>query len=527
MADRDLGSATGPTLASLYRRGYRDFAGLPAMVCADGSEVSYAELGDRARSLVAGLRDCGIAQGDRVVILTNNRHECFVIDHALAIGGFVRVALSYRLHAREVAEILADCGARAVIADAERLRPLIDEVPDFDGVFICLDRFDDARVRAFGPLLANEPASDAQVSPDDLAWMPYTSGTSGRPKGVMHTHRSLLSVLRNMLLELPTAGTSDVLVHAAPLTHLSGYAMTAYFLRGAKQYAVEQFEPESYLATVARLRATVLPLVPTMINMLLPAIEKGDHDLSTVHTVIYGGSPIAPDRLARAIESLGPVFTQSYGLTEMPFNTWLPKSDHVFDREAEAPRRLSSAGRVGTYVEYRIVGTDDEIILDDEPGEIQVRGDAGMKGYWGLPQATAETIVDGGWIATGDIGRIIDGYLYVVDRKKHMIVSGGFNVYPTEVENAIYAVDGVDEVAVIGIPSEQWGETVHAVISVRAGATITEEQVVQACLETIAAYKRPRSIEFVDAIPKNGAGKIMRREVKAQFWQGRDRMVNG
>jgi acyl-CoA synthetase (AMP-forming)/AMP-acid ligase II len=343
----------------------------------------------------------------------------------------------------------------------------------------------------------------------------------------MHTHRSLLSILRNMLLELPGASTADVLVHTAPLTHLSGYAMMAYFLRGARQIALGRFDAREYVETVARHHATVLPLVPTMINMMLPVVESTDLDLSSVHTIVYGGSPIAPDRLARAIRALGPVFIQSYGLTEMPFNTWLSKQDHVFDPDGEVPERLGSAGRVGPFVEYRLIGSDGLPVPVGEPGEIQVRGDAGMAGYWNLPEVTAETILEGGWIATGDVGRLSNGFLHVVDRKKDMIVSGGFNVYPTEVENAIYTVAGVKEVAVVGIPDERWGETVHAVVSVRDGHEVTEEQIEQACLDAIAAYKRPRSIEFVDEVPKTGTGKILRREVKAAYWVGRDRLVNG
>ncbi|QKT06504.1 AMP-binding protein [Gordonia sp. X0973] len=519
--------AAAPTIASVFRRNYVEYADRPAVRHADGSVTTYAELGDAARRLVGGLRARGIEKGDRVAVVTTNRDECFTVDHALAIGGFVRVALSYRLHAHELAEIIDDCGARAVIADGERLDALLPVLRDFPGPIIGFDTSHDEKVVPFADLLDAQPAPDIDISPDDLSWMPYTSGTSGRPKGVMHTHRSLLAILRNMLVETPGASSADVLVHVAPVTHLSGYAMMAYFLRGASHVAVASFDAEEYVSIVAKHRATVLPLVPTMINMILPVLEKTDADLSSVHTVVYGGSPIAPDRLARAFRLLGAVFLQSYGLTEMPFNTYLSKQDHVFDPDGEVPDRLASAGHVSPFVEYRLTDANDEPVPVGEPGEIQVRGDAGMLGYWNLPEETAKTVLPGGWIATGDVGQLRDGYLHVVDRKKDMIVSGGFNVYPTEVENAIYTVSGVAEVAVVGIPSEQWGETVHAVVSVRPGAEVTAAEVEQACLAHIAAYKRPRSIEFVDDLPKTGTGKILRREVKEKFWAGRDRMVNG
>ncbi|MFF0488630.1 AMP-binding protein [Nocardia sp. NPDC004068] len=520
-------SEAGPTVASVLRRGYLDYADLPAVVETSGETVTYRELGSRARRLVSGLRALGAGKGDRVVVLTGNRSECFTIDHALAIGGFVRVALSYRLHPVEVAEIVRDAGARVVIVDGERAADVATALDPFDGVVVTLDDPPVPGGVPFGSLFAGDEADDVEIRPDDLAWMPYTSGTSGRPKGVVHTHRSLLAILRNILVEVPGASSSDVLVHVAPLTHLSGYAMMAYFLRGARHLALGRFDPAEYIDVVTAHRATVLPLVPTMINMLLPALESVAHDFSRVHTVLYGGSPIAPDRLARAIRAFGPVFVQSYGLTEMPYNTWLSQPDHLFDPEGGVPERLASAGRVSPFVEIRLMAAEDEPAAPGEPGEIQVRGDAAMAGYWNLPEETAATILDGGWIATGDIGRMSNGFLHVVDRKKDMIVSGGFNVYPTEVENAIYTLPGVSEVAVVGIPDERWGETVHAVIAVRDGYEVTAEQVDAACLAAIAAYKRPRSVEFVAELPKTGTGKILRRELRQRFWTGRDRSVNG
>ncbi|WP_081654992.1 class I adenylate-forming enzyme family protein [Amycolatopsis orientalis] len=513
----------GPTVASVLLRGHREFADLPAILERDGRTVSYRELGSLARRLVGGLRSLGLTKGDRVVVLTKNRPECFVLDHALAIGGFVRVALSYRLHPREVAEIVTDCGARAVIVDGERLAEISAVV---GGTLVALDEPAGDAV-PFQDLFPEREAEPAEVWPGDLAWMPYTSGTSGKPKGVVHTHRSLLSIIRNVLVELPGAASSDVLAHTAPLTHLSGYAMLAYFMRGASQLALDRFDAEELAALVEKHRVTVLPLVPTMINLMLPVLESGKYDVSSVHTVLYGGSPIAPDRLARAIAVLGPVFVQSYGLTEMPWSSWLPKQDHLFDPGGELPPRLGSAGRVSPFIEMRLVDGAGQPVADGEAGEIQLRGDAGMAGYWNLPEETAETILDGGWIATGDVGRMVDGFLRIVDRKKDMIVSGGFNVYPTEVENAIYTLPGVAEVAVVGVPDDRWGETVRAVVVPRAGAAVTAAEIEQVCLDTIAAYKRPRTVEFVDELPKTGTGKIMRRELKARYWAGRDRLVNG
>ena len=520
----------GPTVASVLRRGHVEFAELPAVVIPeDGRTVTYRELGAAARRCVGGLRGLGATPGDRVVLLTANRPECFVVDHALAIGGFVRVALSYRLHPKEIVDIVRDAGARLVLVDGERSEGLADALrgTDLDPTIVAFDEPRPGEV-PFAAVLGAPEAEPVDVHADDIAWMPYTSGTSGRPKGVMHTHRSLLSIMRNVLVELPGATSSDVLAHTAPLTHLSGYAMLAYFMRGAAHIAMSRFDAEELVGVVERHRVTVLPLVPTMINMMLPVVEAGGRDVSGVRTVLYGGSPVAPDRLARAIRAFGPVFVQSYGLTEMPWVSWMPPQDHVVrEDEVGPPARLGSAGRVSPFVELRLVSDGGVVVGDGQAGEIQLRGDARMAGYWNLPDETAVTVLDGGWLATGDVGRMVDGYLHVVDRKKDMIVSGGFNVYPTEVENAIYTVRGVAEVAVVGIPDERWGETVHAVIVLRPGADVTEQDVEKACVEEIGAYKRPRSVEFVDELPRTGTGKILRRAVRERYWAGHDRRVNG
>jgi acyl-CoA synthetase (AMP-forming)/AMP-acid ligase II len=303
--------------------------------------------------------------------------------------------------------------------------------------------------------------------------------------------------------------------------------MLAYFFRGAAHVALEGFDPERLLVSIAKNRATVLPLVPTMINRLLPVVERGDFDVSTVHTILYGGSPIAPERLSRAIAAFGSVFVQSYGLTEFPWVSWLPKADHQFNSADKPPAHLASAGHISPFVEMRLMRDDGQAAASGDPGEIQLRGDGCMAGYWNLDSETAEAILDGGWLATGDVGRLVDGFLYVVDRKKDLIISGGFNVYPTEVENAIYTLPGVDEVAVVGIPDEQWGEAVCALVVVRDGHSVLAEDIEQACLQNIASYKKPRRVEFVRELPKTGTGKITRRAIKESFWVGLDRMVGG
>lgn len=516
------------TVNALLLRSYDQFADRPAVAGLDGSTHSYAELRDRALRLAAGLERHGLRRGDRVVVMAKNRNESFEIDHALFLGGFVRVALSYRLHPLEVAGIARDAGARAIIVDEEAAAPVLAAVRDDEGDVVSITFDGVLGDVGYDDLLAAEPTEPVEVDPETIAWMPYTSGTTGDPKGVMISHRALVACMRNLMAELPPISEYDRLLHVAPLTHLSGWIGLLCAMRGARQTTLREFLPEQTLRAIDDHRITVVPMVPTMINALLAPAESGDFDLGSVHTIVYGGSAIAPERLARAIRLFGDVFIQAYGLTEVPFPlTSLSREAHRFDPAAPPPERLGSAGRITPFVELRLVGPEGEDVADGEPGEIWARGDVLMSGYWNRPDDTAAMIDADGWAATGDVGRRVDGYVYIVDRKKDMIVSGGFNIFPREVENAIAALEGVDEVAVIGVPHERWGEAVEAVVVVHSGFEVSADDVVEACRARIASYKKPQSVRFVDELPKTGSGKIMHRSLRDAAWTGHSRRVGG
>ncbi|MCG3753998.1 class I adenylate-forming enzyme family protein [Amycolatopsis sp. Poz14] len=515
------------TLTSAFADAYRRHADSVAIRWLDGRDCTYAELGARARRLAGGLGSLGAAPGDRAIVLMKNRPESIVIDHALAAGGFVRVALSYRLHSREVAAVAQDCSPAVAFVDDERESGLVEAFAEA-GLDIPVVAVDEPRTAAaldFATLTEHAEAEPPAVTAEQLAWMPYTSGTTGEPKGVMLSHRSVLACARNLMVELDAIEQDDVVLHVAPLTHLSGYLSVPYTLRGATHVCVPKFEPAETLRAVSELGVTALPMVPTMLNMLLPELDATPWDTSTLHTVIYGGSAIAPSRLARLVGHLGDVFLQAYGLTEIPFPlASLSKRSHRFDPGTTPPERLASAGRVNPFVEIRLRTPEGRDAREGEEGEIQARGDTTMLGYWNRPDATAEVLMPDGWAASGDVGRLRDGYLHIVDRKKDMIVSGGFNVFPAEIENAIAALEGVDEVAVVGVPDERWGESVKAVV-VRDGHRVATEDIDQVCRERIAAYKRPRSVDFVDALPKTGSGKIQRHRIRAGYWAGEERRV--
>lgn len=517
------------TLGKIFDRCYDVHAGTVAAIGPDGSTIAWDDLGGRARRIAGALRSLGIESGDRVVVCSKNRSELIELDHALFAGGFVRVGISFRLHPREVAGIARDSGARAIVYDGDGASGIESTFADegLDLIRICLDGDAVGGVR-FADLRGGDEVGLAPVDPEDVCWLPYTSGTTGEPKGVMVSHRALLACLRNLLVEMPDIGSSDRVLHVAPMTHLSGYVGMACATRGAAQIPVATFQPEQVLAEIARHRVTVLPMVPTMINAMLPALESAPHDVSSIHTILYGGSAIAPDRLARAVNAFGPVFVQGYGLTEVAFPlASLSKQSHLFDPDQPPPSRLASAGRVTPFVELKLVTPEGHLAAPGELGEIVARGDVTMSGYWNRPEETAATLTQDGWVHTGDVGRMEDGFLHIVDRKKDMIVSGGFNIFPSEIENAISTLPAVNEVAVIGVPHERWGESVHAVISLHEDATVTAEEVEAVCRAQLASYKTPRSIEFVGEIPKTGTGKVMRRELRDAAWQGQERRVGG
>ncbi|MEU4667667.1 AMP-binding protein [Amycolatopsis sp. NPDC023774] len=516
------------TIAELYERAYRQFGSRIAVRDGD-TALTYRELGDRVHRVVGGLTALGLRRGDRGVLLVANGLEFFESEHALFAGGLVRTALSTRLHVREVVHILNDCAASVVFADAawaEQLAGIRAELPHLRFVVTVAGGPGDTTL---DELRAGEPARPVKPDAGDPAAILYTSGTTGLPKGATLSHAAWAAMVRNELLELPPVADDDLVLHVAPLSHLSGYVAPAYFVRGATHLTCAKFDPAVVLDLVESHHVTILPMVPTMLNLLVLAAEQRPGGYSSLHTVVYAGSPIAPDRLARARAVFGDVFVQFYGLSELPIPiACLSARDHAFDPGAGIPARLASAGRVSPFVEVKLVDDTGAEVGPGEIGEITVRGDQTMMGYWHLPDATAAILRPDGWAGTGDLGRFDDeGYLYLVDRKKDMVVTGGFNVYPTEIENVVSTVTGVAEVAVVGVPDETWGEALKAIVVVRSGFTVTADEVIAVCAEHLAGYKKPRSVEFVDELPKTGSGKIMRRRLRDRYWAGSDRKVGG
>ncbi len=365
------------------------------------------------------------------------------------------------------------------------------------------------------------------MSDEDVHRLSYTSGTTGRPKGVVQDNRGAMMSVYNVLIDGLNIQPTDVVALTSPVTHASGSMIYPHFIRGAKVVILPGFDARLLLQTIEKEWVTTLYLVPTTIVMLLnePDLEK--YDLSSLKTIRYGASPIAPEILKKAIAVFGNVFVQGYGLTEgsMPL-TLLTKEDHILDGSEKKLKRLASVGREVTVARVRIMGENGNFLPPGEIGEIVAQSDQVMREYWKNPPATAETF-RGGWLHTRDMGYLDeDGYIFLVDRKDDMIVSGGFNVYPKEVEDVLYMHPAVLEAAVFGIPHEKWGETVKAAVSLKKGMIATEEEIIEFSKKHLAGYKKPTSVDFIEELPKNQNGKILRKDLKEPYWKGKGRKIN-
>lgn len=520
----------GPTdlnAALLLTQAARIHGDRTAVVCGK-TTYSYTELCARALSLGGELRARGLVRGDRVAFALNNCAEIPEIIFGCFAAGLVAVPLNARLHPKEMAYIATDAGAKVLIHGADFRAPLEEHVSDFPTVE---ERFElgsgayDALVRSVSAL--TEPV---EVDAEDPSWLFYTSGTTGHPKGATWTHRTVRIVTMNYLADVYNIQHDDVLLHAAPMSHGSGIVALPAIARGAANHILPTggFDPARMLRYVENHRVSHIAfLAPTQIVRTVEDVDVSSFDLSCLKAICYGGAPIYVENLKAAVRAFGPVFVQIYGQGEAPITgTALPAAQHLeFIESGDA--RIGSAGFTRTDVSVRVVDADDNPLPPGESGEICIRGDIVMAGYWNNPQATAETL-RGGWLHTGDVGTFDErGYLYLLDRVKDMIVSGGNNVYPREVEEVLITHPEVAQVVVVGIPDDYWGEAVHAVVVREASSQLAAAELIQYAGQHMAGYKKPKSIDFVEALPTSGYGKVLRREIRDQYWAGQARMVGG
>ena len=472
--------------------------------------LTYREFGVRCRRMAGGLRRLGVQRGDRVATLLANSHHHLAAYTAIPASGAVIVPLNTRMSPPELRAILDDCGATLLVADATTRHLAGELASSVDRLAITPD--DDERL--YDP----EPQAElgGEIDEDDLAAIFYTGGTTGPAKGVMLSHRNLVANAFNMTIG---AGyrPDDTFLHAAPMFHLAdGSSIYALTWIGARHVFIPRFDPALALEMIAQERVTVTILVPTMLNALVHHPDAATTDITSLRLVLHGGSSIPTELLRRATTVLGCSFTQAYGLTESSaLATMLHREESLLDDE-----RVRSAGQAVMGLDLSVRRPDGVPCAPGEIGEVTLRGPTITQGYWRRPEETKASL-RGGWFWTGDLGWLDDaGYLTIVDRARDMIKSGGEQVYSTEVESLVCDHPAVLDAAVIGVPDDTWGERVHAVVVTRPGQSLTRDELRDFCKTRVAGYKCPRSLEVVDALPKSGAGKVLKRQLRDRQYMG-------
>ncbi|OWT72876.1 MULTISPECIES: AMP-binding protein [unclassified Achromobacter] len=505
----------------------------PAILFGD-RKISFGELETRSNRLANALLALGLGKGDRVAILAWNCPEIIELECALYKAGLVKVALNARLSAQEVVDTLNNAAATVLIVDpahTEQLASIRGKLDDVRHIIVTGNSAMGGEApevwRPYETWIACAADSnpDVAVAPDDLAVLHFTSGSTGKLKAAMQTVGNRLASLRKVVMGRMRAAPGEVLALAGPITHASGMFMQPFLFQGGTILLQDRYDPDVFLAAAARHRAAFSFMVPTMLNMLIAHPDLRRHDLSALRQISYGGAPMAPARIREAWETLGPILSQGYGAGETTGGmVMLDRSDHAYAM-SRRPELLGSCGRVFGEGELRLVTDDGREAEPGEVGEITVRGPDVFAGYWREPELSANALHDG-WLHSGDLARMDEeGYLFIVDRKKDMIITGGFNVYPTEVEQALYQHPEVYEACVFGVPDDKWGEAVKAVLVLKPGATATQAQLSEHCRGLLADFKKPRSIEIVGELPKNANGKLARKQLRDGYWADRDRQV--
>jgi acyl-CoA synthetase (AMP-forming)/AMP-acid ligase II len=520
------------TIGDYYDRCVESFGKEIALTYKDQS-YTYNEMGEKANRIANAFQKMGLKKGDKVAFLMANCPEYVFCEIAVAKTGCIRVPLAVLLSSKDHIYMMNQAECTALVYHESLAQRVKDMIPHLETVnhFICASK--DPSIIMEGHLHLQKLIQDhppeverVEIDPEDLVGIYYTGGTTGKPKGVMLSHRAWVYTILIEMLDLGF-GWEEVFLYPTPLTHAGGCLMLPVLLRKGRCVIIDHFDPKLLLETIQKEKVTMTFLVPTMIYVLLDYPDLKKFDTSSLRNVIYGASAIAPDRLKQALNTFGPIFTQLFGQTEAPMMfSALAREEHVVEDPEREREVLSSAGRPTFHAEIKLLDDDGHEVKRGESGEVVVRCANIMTGYFKNPEATAETIKDG-WLHTGDIAKQDEeGLLYIVDRKKDMIVSGGFNIFPREVEDVLFDHPAVKGAAVIGIPHEKWGEEVKAVVVLHEGKSVTEEELIKFVKERKGSMMAPKTVEFWEGIPLTNLGKVDKKAMRAKFWEGKDRMVS-
>jgi acyl-CoA synthetase (AMP-forming)/AMP-acid ligase II len=501
-----------------------------------GISMTYAEAAAASRRIANGICARGLEQGDRVAFLAKNRLDLVLLYFGATRAGVVPVPLNYRLAPPEWSYILGDSGARAIFATADlarALEPVRAELTSIEHYF-ALDSNAEDCPKSWEPYpnwfaAQSDAPCPRTIEESDDAYQMYTSGTTGRPKGAVIAHSAITANIVQVQHGLH-ASASDCSLVVAPLYHAAACIVAFVAIsQGGSLYIQEDFVPREAVRAMSEEGISKALLVPAMIQACLVAVpDVADRNYDALTSVVYGASPIAEETLRQAMKVFGCGFMQGYGMTETSavLTNLLPVDHEIALAPGGRPELLLSAGRAVVGTELRIVDEDDQPVPNGTIGEIVGRGPQLMRGYWNLPEATEAALL-GGWMHTGDAGILNDeGYLFIQDRVKDMIVSGGENIYPREVEDALYAHEAVAEAAVIGVPDKKFGEAVKAIVVLKDGASATAEELVEFCRERLAGFKQPRSVDFIAELPRNPSGKVLKRELREPYWADQNRQVS-
>jgi long-chain acyl-CoA synthetase len=490
----------------------------PAISLGDRVWLHYGDLLRRVASMATGMREqLHLQPGDRVALAMGNCPQALEVLYAAWYAGLIAVPMNAKLHPKEIAYILDNAGARLCFCTPDLAGPVAGLQPDLNELAQVID-VHSAEYAALARYDTSLPMHD--TLPDGVAWLFYTSGTTGRPKGVMITHRNLMTMSLCYSAAVDSIAPGDSILHAAPISHGSGQYNFPHLLAGANQVIPESghFDPAEIFDLLRRWQGVTMFAAPTMVHRLVAYAREQSPALDRLKTIVYGGGPMYVRDIRNALAVIGPRFAQIYGQGESPMTITALSKHHIND--SGHPRheaRLASVGVAQPAVEVRVAGTGDEALPPGEIGEILVRGDTVMRGYWRNPEASAETLRNG-WLHTGDVGSFdADGFLTLRDRSKDMIISGGSNIYPREVEEALLLHPAVSEVSVVGRPHPDWGEEVVAFVVLRDGKTADERDLDAICLDHIARFKRPKAYRFVAELPKNNYGKVLKTELRKQL----------